>query len=236
MMRQECAMRILLPLLLMATAAPANAAERRFTITGFERVRVDGPFSVTLTTNSAPFARARGSAAALDRVVIEMQGRTLVVRRDRTGWGGNPGDADQSVEIALGTHELAGAWVNGSGSLAIDRARGLKFDLSVSGAGSAEIASTDVDQLRIGLLGTATSKVSGKALRLSASVDGSSSLQAGELTVKDAIITSGGPANVELTATQTAKVTARGAATVALRGRPACANRLEGSASVSGCK
>lgn len=231
------AMRFLLPAVLLCTvAAPAPAAERRFTITGFERIRVEGPFAVTLTTNSAPFARAQGTASALDRVIVEMQGRTLVVRRDRNGWGGNSADAGEPVEIALGTHDLSSATVNGSGSLSIDRVRGLKFDLSVAGAGLAEIASAEVDQLRIGLAGSALGKMQGKALRLSASLEGASALQAADLDVKDATIAASGPASIDLTASDTAKILAQGTAVVRLRGRPACTSRLEGSATVTGCK
>ena len=231
-------MRILLTALMlgMLAASPTSAAERRFTITSFERVRIDGPFAVTLATGTAPSARARGSANALDRVVIEVQGSTLVVRRDRNGWGGNPGDSDSPVEIMLSTHDLTSAWVNGSGSLAIDKVRGLKFDLSVAGAGLAEIGSANVDQLHIGLIGSGVGKVGGKALRLTASLEGASALQAGEMTVKDATINVSGPGNVQLTATDTAKIDARGPSMIALRGRPACTNRLEGSAVVSGCK
>lgn len=230
-------MRILLAaILLSAAASPASSAERRFTVTGFERIRVEGPFAVTLTTNKAPFARASGSSSALDRVVIEMQGRTLVVKRDRDGWGGNASEADQPVQVALGTYDLAAASVNGSGSLSIDRVRGLKFDLSVAGAGRAEIGAADVDQLGVGLVGSGVGKISGKALRLSAALDGASALQAGELTVKDSTIAINGPAILDLTATDTAKVTARGASLIRLQGRPACTNRLEGSAMVSGCK
>ena len=228
--------RLLAAILIAAAAAPSPAAERRFTITSFDRIRLDGPFSVTVKTTVAPFAMARGRAAALDRVIVEMQGRTLVVRRDRNGWGGDSDSANQPVEIAVGTHELTAAWVNGSGSLAVDKVRGLKFDLSVAGSGSADVGSVEVDQLKVGLLGSATGKLQGKALRLAAGIDGSSALDAPDLTARDAFITSSGPAIVEVTATQTAKVNASGAATVTLRGRPACTNRLEGSATVSGCK
>ncbi|QIK78560.1 DUF2807 domain-containing protein [Sphingomonas piscis] len=229
-------MRILLPFFLLAVAAPAGAAERSFTVTGFDKIRVDGPFKVTLATNVAPFAKVRGDARALNGVSIDVQGRTLIVRPDRAAWGGYPGDPEKPVEIALGTHDLASALVNGSGSLLIDKVRGLKFDLSVAGAGSADIGRMDVDQLRIGLVGTATSHVAGKALTLTTSVDGASMLQAADLSVKDATILSSGPAKVELTATNTAKVTARGAANIVLQGRPACTSRLEGSAGVTGCK
>ena len=70
---------------------PAEPATRNFGITSFDKVRVEGPFRVTLTTGVAPFARATGSPAALDRVAIEMQGNTLVVHANASSWGGYPG-------------------------------------------------------------------------------------------------------------------------------------------------
>ena len=41
-----------------AIASPASAATRNFGITGFEKIRVDGPYKVILTTGVAPFAIA----------------------------------------------------------------------------------------------------------------------------------------------------------------------------------
>ncbi|MFL6744237.1 MAG: hypothetical protein ACJ8E3_09835 [Sphingomicrobium sp.] len=41
-------------------AAPAGAATRNFGIEGFDRIRLEGPFSVKLTTGVAPFAKATG--------------------------------------------------------------------------------------------------------------------------------------------------------------------------------
>ena len=67
-------------LLAAVAAAPAGAATRNFGITGFEKVRIEGPFKVRLTTGVAPFASASGSRAAIDRVAIEVRGNTLVVQ------------------------------------------------------------------------------------------------------------------------------------------------------------
>ena len=128
-----------LPLLVFAALAasvPASAAERNFTVTGFDRIRIDGPYRVRLTTGVAPFAKASGSAAALNGVSIEVQGQTLIVRKNPSGWGSYPGEGPGPIEIAIGTHELSTAWLNGAGSLAIDKAKGQSFDLSVQGAGS----------------------------------------------------------------------------------------------------
>ena len=85
--------RLFLILLVAALTCPqsAAAAVRNFTITGFTKVRIEGPYRVKITTDVPPFAKAEGSPNALDRVAIEVRGDTLVVRSDPNGWGGYPG-------------------------------------------------------------------------------------------------------------------------------------------------
>lgn len=219
-----------------AAGAPAAAADRNFGVSGFDRVRVDGPYRVRLTTGVAPFARASGSAAAVERVAVEVQGRTLIVRPDRSAWGGYPGSSAGPVEVAIGTHELSQAWLNGAGSLDIDRARGLSFDLSVQGAGTASIADVAVDQLEIALAGSGGARLAGAALKVTTIVRGIATLDAAGLTVRDATIGADGPATVRMTVTGSAKVDTRGTGSVELIGSPSCTVRAAGSATVSGCK
>ena len=57
-------LRLALSAALAALASPAAAETRSYTITSFDRVRIDGPYAVTVRTNSGSFARATGSAAA----------------------------------------------------------------------------------------------------------------------------------------------------------------------------
>lgn len=231
-------MRTCLPLLLAAAvlATPATAATRNFGITSFEKVRVEGPYKVRLVTGRPPFARAIGSPTALDRVSIEVLGRTLVVKASRSAWTGYPGADTGVVEIELGTHDLTAAWLNGAGTLHIDKVKALAFDLSVQGSGAGGIAQADVDQLRVSVGGTAAALLAGKSGKLMAQVRGLSTLNAEALTAKGADIVAYGPATVAATVTDAAKVEATGAATVTLAGGPACANRIQGSASVSGCR
>lgn len=231
-------MRFHLPLLALAAmlAAPAAAATRNFGVSGFDRVRVDGPFKVTLSTGIAPFARASGPQAALDRVTVDVQGRTLVVRPARSSWGGYPGEAQGPVEIVIGTHELGSAWVNGAGSLTIDKVRGLSFDLSVQGPGLIGIQQADVDQLRIAIAGTGSVSLAGKAGKVTAIVRGVSSLDATGLVAKDAKIGAEGPATIKATVTNEAVVDGSGVATITLAGSPSCTAKLTGSASISGCR
>jgi hypothetical protein len=217
-------------------AAPAGAATRNFGITGFEKVRIEGPFKVRLTTGVAPFASASGSLAAIDRVAVEVRGNTLVVHSNLASWGGYPGQDPGPVEISLGTHDLSSAWLSGSGALAIDKVRGLSFDLSAQGSASATVARADVDQLNISVVGTASATIAGQAGKLTAVVRGISSLDAAALSAKDATIGAEGSATVAANVSNSATVDGSGPATVKLTGRPACTLRVSGSVSVSGCK
>lgn len=235
--REGRGMRTCLPLLLSlaAFAAPAGANTRNFGIESFEKVRVDGPFKVTLTTGVAPFARATGSAVAIDRVSVEIHGNILVVRNSLSSWGGYPGRDSGPVEISLGTHDLRSAWVNGSGSLAINKVSGLTFDFSVQGSGLGEIADVSVDQLTINLAGTANARLAGQAGKVTTLIRGISNLDAARLQSKDATISVDGAATVDATVTNSVKINAVGPATIRLSGSPACTLNASGSASVSGC-
>jgi hypothetical protein len=223
-------------LVLLAAAAPAGAATRNFGIEDFDRIRVDGPFRIRLSTGVAPFAKASGSNAGIDQVNMDVEGRTLIVRSNSSAWGGYPGQETGPVEIAIGTHDLSSAWVNGSGALSIDKVKGLSFDISVQGSGAIDIARADVDQLRVSVAGTASAVLAGRAAKMTAMVRGVSTLDATGLATKDATIGAEGPATVKANVTNSAKIDGTGVATISLTGTPACTAKLAGSASVSGCK
>ena len=230
-------MRIQLVLIVAAVAfaAPAGAANRNFGITDFTKIRVSGPYKVTLATGVAPFARASGSSAALDRVLVEVRGDTIVVQSNPS-WGGYPGADPGPVEVTLGTHDLTNSSLIGSGSLAIDRVKSQKFALTIQGSGSSEIANIATDQLNVSLEGTANAKVSGRAGKSTALVRGVSTLDAAGLTTPSADIDADGSATIDANVTDMAKVNAWGPATVRFSGGPTCTLKVQGSTTVSGCR
>ena len=238
MFEEGVRMRIFLPALAILLALPgsAGAATRNFGITGFDRIRVDGPYKVKLAIGVAPYARASGSQQALDGVAIDVQGRTLVVHTSQSSWGGYPDDDHGPVEISLGTHELSAARLNGSGSLEISKVKALSFDLAVEGSGAASVGQTDVDQLSVALTGSASASLAGRSGKMSAFLRGISSLDASALVTKDATIGADGATTVKANITNAVKITGSGPATIALSGGPSCTSKLSGSASVSGCR
>ena len=219
----------------VALASPASAATRNFGVESFTKIRVDGPFKVTLSTGVPPFARATGSTNGLDRVAVEIQGQTLVIR-SQDSWGGYPGTDLGPVEVSVGTHDLASATLNGAGSITIDRVKGLTFALSLQGSGSGQIGDVAIDQMSVSLVGSANAKLTGHAGKLTALVRGISSLDAAALTTPNAQISADGTSTVDANVTDTAKVAGWGPATIRLAGRPSCTVKTSGSTSVSGCR
>jgi hypothetical protein len=207
---------------LAAASAPAAAAERRYMVTDFDRVQVEGPYEVTLATGRPSGATATGSQTAIDRVSVEVQGRTLHVRPNRAAWGGYPGQPIGTVRIAATTRELRGGLVTGPGSLVIDRAGGLRLDLNVSGSGRLGVAAVAADQLVVGLAGSGKIMLGGKARQIRASIQGTGDLDAASLRADDADIGADTAGTIALTALRTAKVRANGIGIVEIGGTPAC--------------
>jgi hypothetical protein len=217
-------------------AAPAAAATRNFGVESFTKIRVEGPYKVSVTTGVAPFARASGSATGLDRVEIDVRGDTLVIDTNPSAWGGYPGENPGPVEVSVGTHDLNSAALTGAGSMVINRVVGLSFSLSLQGSGAAQIDNVSADQIEVNVAGTATAKLRGHTMKLTALVRGLSSLDAANLAAPDTHITADGSATIDANATDAARVDAWGPATIRLTGHPSCTIKATGSTSVSGCR
>jgi hypothetical protein len=226
----------LLALASLPAAAAPPATQRNFSVTGFDRIRIDGPYKVTLKTNVSPFARATGTAASLDGVSVKVEGRTLVIREGTGGWGGYPGERRGPVTIDVGTHDLSAIYINGPGALDVDKVKGLSFEISIQGSGMARIDAVDVDQMKVGVAGAGTTRLAGRAARLTATVRGTSAFDGDSLSVKDAVIGAEGPSTVRAQVTNSARVDANGLVSVTLTGEPACTVKARGSANVTGCK
>ena len=226
----------LLVLASLPASAQSPATERTYSVSGFDRVRIDGPYRVQLRTNVAPYARATGTPVSLDGVSIKVEGRTLVVRSGSGGWGGYPGEGRGPVTIEVGTHELSAAYINGAGALMVDRVKGLGFEMTIQGSGIAEVGQVDVDQMKVGVSGAGTVRMAGKVGKLATNIRGTSNFDADRLEVKDATIGAEGPSTVRAQVTNSAKVDATGLASVTLTGSPACTVTARGSADVVGCK
>ena len=219
--------RIMLALAALAAAAPATAADRRLTVTEFDRVRVEGPFEVVLTTGKSPSAMLSGSPQALERVTVDVQGSVLRVRTNNSAWGGYPGAAAAPPRIKLSTHDLRGAQLIGSGSLSIDQAEAMRFDISLSGSGRISIGELEADTLVVGLVGSGTADIGGSAKSLKATVQGSGTLNGQNLATDDAEINAATSGRVDVRVRRAARIDSTGAGETIVSGGAACTvNRI----------
>ena len=215
-------MRALVLLCLALISVPAGAAERRYSVTDFDRIEVDGPYVVRLTTGRPSAVVATGPQGALDRLTVDTSGQTLRIRRNRNGWAGNAGGQQGVVEIVVATRTLRHARLIGPARLTVDRLTGQRAGLTVEGSGELIVTSIATDDLTLRLVGSGRMEVAGRAARLNALFEGSGNVEASRLLVQDAVVTTTSFGTLALAAARTARITANGRGEVTVAGRPAC--------------
>jgi hypothetical protein len=221
-------MRAILPAALLAAlvATPASAAERSIGIGSFDRLRVEGPFEVRVATGTSPRVTISGDAAAIERVAIRADGRTLVVRGATDGWGERPtrtGAAEaEPLVVTLSTPSLAAITSTGGGRITTGALKGDRVDLSVSGAGAilAEgAAAADVNML---VVGAGTIQITGRTTRARLTVNGPGGIDAAALDAGDVVVTVAGTGETRARARYTARVSNAGLGRVAILGAGKC--------------
>ena len=217
--------RLLLAFALVAAATPVTAAERRYSVTDFDRIEVEGPFIVRLTTGRSSSAVANGSQASLDRATVDVTGTTLRIRRNRANWTGNAGAQTTPLTIDVVTRNLRSARLVGPASLEIQNVEGLRVNLTVEGSGRLRASNVAADNLSIGLAGSGRLELSGTAETLTADIQGTGDVDAAQLRAENATITTTTSGTIALEVSLAANVTALGLGTVEIVGRPACTVR-----------
>lgn len=213
-------------------ASPALAAERGLTLTDFDRVRVEGPYVVDITTGKSASGKLIGTQQALDRITVQVQDHTLVIRPNRSGWGGNPDTDGGPVRVKITVPSLRTAWVNGSGVVTIAGMRGATLDLVLQGSGSLGVSGVQADRLSIGLTGAGSAALSGKASQVTIITRGGGALDASALATQDIRVSSEGSGDIKTAASRSAKVTSSGAGNIIVAGKPACIVSNVGAGSV----
>lgn len=215
--------RILAALLALAAfAAPAYAVDRRLSVTDFDRVVVEGPYRVRLITGRPSSATVSGSLAALDRITVDVQGQTLRIRRNRSGWGGAPGADAGPVMIELSTRRLRSARLVGPAQLEVQGAAGLNVEFTVEGSGTLRAAGVNADNLALGLIGSGRIEIGGRAGVLRGDFQGTGTVDASSLDARNATVTNTSSGDVLLSVRGPAAITNNGVGTVRVTGAPVC--------------
>lgn len=208
--------------LLLAAAAPVGAAERTVAVTNFDRVRIDGPFAVTLTTRASPNAKVSGDPRMLETVSVTFDGGMLIVRRNADAAARAPKNAPAPT-ITLFTRDLRTVAVIGSGTLTVEGpVAAPRVDLTVTGAGTIVAPRIAAEQLVATLIGTGKLTLGGTARSARLLANGAGTIAAEQLVANDAIVRTDGATEVVVTAKFTASATSTGLGPITILGSPEC--------------
>lgn len=210
-------------LLLLLVAAPASAqVTRTEMLAGFERVRVDGPFAVTVVQGARGRAVISGARAATEKVAVRVENGTLIVANDVSGWGGWKGEdrpAAVALEMPPGVRSVT---VRGGGTVAVDRIRGPRVDLAVAGSGTLAVKGADADVLYATLTGAGRLEVAGTARQARFMAIGTGAVDARGLVVENLAVSQDSLGDGIYTARRTATVSSTGMGGVIVEGDAAC--------------
>jgi hypothetical protein len=226
----------LVALPLAACSGSAEAATQNYGISNFSKMRIAGPFDVHVHVGGSPSAHASGPKDALDRLSVEQNGDTLVVKALPGGWGGWPTGSRGPVVVEVSVPDLRSVSVTGSGDVTVDRMRGDAVDLALSGSGSLDIGAIDAGAVSAVMTGSGDMSLAGKTRTATAVLTGSGDLKAGSLVADDAQTKLVGSGDLALGARHFVKVVLAGSGDVTISGPAACSVTRSGSGDVQCAK
>jgi len=204
-------------MLLLLVPVTAFAAERRYPVPQFDRIRVQGPFEVTVTAGPKTEVVV-GGEGDLDRAGVRVEGSTLTL-------GGRIDASRTPLHIRVTADRLTAASVSTRGSLAIDAMQGDRVDLAVNGIGRLQVAGIRAEDLRITAAGQGAITFAGEARLVSMRVLGTFDVDGDALTADELSLYSGNDSDAKLRARSQARITNVGPGAVNIAGGATCAIR-----------
>ena len=218
---------------LILTAQTAQAAERKFTISSFEDIRIIGSVNVAISTNRGVSASATAAnREILDRVLLRKSGSQLIVSmKPKTGDNGYF-SADEPVTVTLSSHVVKTITHSGSGAVVLDKLGGRDARARLSGFGVLTIGDVDSDTLDIAMTGGGQIAIAGKARNGRIELLGSSMLDGSGLTLDSLHLIQRGPASTHVTVEKEVTISNSGTGNIQIDGRPNCSVRTSGAAQI----
>lgn len=224
-------MRIVAALLSIALSAPAQAADRAWSIGSVERLRVEAPVAVRVVTGAGNGVTAQGDdARALAALDITASAGTLVVRRA----GGRRAAPDMThIVVTVRTPRLEGAALYAAAAVSIAGMAGERVQLSVTGGGTLAVERIAATALVATLAGDGAMTLAGRSGDARLVANGTGTMDAGALLADRLDVQALDKVRVVAAARDTARVNAIGEAVVTVNSRAPCTVRTLGAATVT---
>lgn len=215
----------------VALAAPvAPPAEIRLMLTGFDHIRVDGPFTVRVVAEPLVGNRIIGDPAAIATVQVRVEGQTLVVAPARDDRGRPIVATGSAPVVELRNDRLASIALRGAGKIEVERTNAPRIDLALTGDGTIRIGSVGAGSINATLIRGGSMILAGQGGQGRFATNGPGTIDADALTIDALQVRSVGSGGGRYRARYTADVTATGAGAVTIAGSPQC--RTRGTATI----
>lgn len=224
-----------LSLLAAALLLPSavQAAERKFSIFGFEDIRIGNGVDVVLMSGKGPSARAEGETRELlDRVSLQKNGKQLIVSVRRKSLSADDYDADAPVTLYLSSYAISNISHLGSGQVTLDKLSGRSPRVRLGGFGTLRIDAVDADRLDVAMTGGGQMIMVGEARDARVELQGASMFESPDLTVEKLTLVQRGPASSDLRVKREAVITNNGTGRINIAGKPNCTVRTDGAAEI----
>lgn len=216
----------LLPAAALLVAPAVQADERRFMISGFDRIRVVGPFEVEVV-RGAPAVTAQGSREALLGLSVRVEGGLLVITSTRP-FEGRVKQARAPIRLTVTTRALRSVLAQGGATMWVRGMRGARVDVALDGEGTLAVTGVEADELAVVHTGKGLLSLAGTTGRARLRGSGEASLDAGKLQANDAVLLWQSKNPAVLSVRYTAQVSNNGTGAVAIAGKPECKLRGAG--------
>lgn len=210
-------------------APSGSGTSRSYAADGFSRIELAGSDDVDVRAGTGFSVHAEGPADELDKLRIARDGDRLTIgrRRNALSWGSHA-----KVKVFVTLPRLVQADIAGSGTMAVDRIEGARFEGNVAGSGDLNIAALTVDEVEASIAGSGDIHAAGAVKRLEVSIAGSGSLDATGLRAAGAKVSLAGSGDVRAQVAGDAKVDIMGSGDVDLGAEARCSVSKMGSGSV----
>ncbi len=202
--------------------------ERVRALTAFSKLRIDGPFDVTLTQSGSDQATIVADDNIEPLIETAVEGDALVIRMKR-----DAGFTTRSAPtVRVSARALQAIAINGSGDLSVDSFKADGLGLNVVGSGDVHFGLVELKDLNVSISGSGDVRLAGRADQQSWSVSGSGDVDARALAGRAAKVNINGSGDVSLGVTEQLDVQLSGSGDLSYAGRPQLRQSVSGSGEI----
>ena len=218
---------------LIQMAPAAHAAERKFLISSFEDVRINGSVNVSITTDRGVSASAEAAdRKVLDRISLRKSGRQLIISVAPDTNDNSRYSADEPVMVRLSSDVVKTVTHSGSGTVSLDKLGGRDARVRLSGFGVLTIDDIDSDTLTITMNGGGQLVMAGQAKKGRITLLGSSIFDGSDLTLETLDLVQRGPVSSHVFVEREADISNYGTGIIQIDGQPNCSVQTDGAAQI----